>query len=665
MIFLFLPLFIWVVHRVSLLLAKGLSHYILNLFLLSVGIIIPTGYLLSEFNQIGSSLAWGITTTVFGLLILFGVSRKFKMPGFSPASTFLNGVQSLRKEISNLSLFWRAGLMLLLLAFVITTLINIVVLFVAFPNEWDSMTGHLVKCAYYLQYGNMDRLQGTTWTIDFYPNSLPTLQIFGYHLIGEKGFKLIHYFSYWIFVVSTYAIASEITRNRLGSFVAALLAALLPSALIQAVTTETDIVQSAYLGIVVYYLLVLRNRSDYATILLAVLAISIWISHKVTFMLIGPSVAVVGIYSLIINKGLRKKLPISASALLFGLVIYVAPNGYIANVKEVGKFKLGALSAPEEVMNWHGIEHYSTSEKIKNLELNILRYSSDFLHLDGIRNTRIGEKVNDGFRYIPNQLFARFNLERDQFWVVGSFQMMGSKKMKFYAERPFWGVISFGLVLPVIVWIGISLFSKSKRKDFELPALFILAAVLHFLSLSYSAPYDPIKGRYFMNMAVWCLPLLAFITDWRKIGVYFLICSSIISVTAILTLTHRMLYPLSGEKSIFKADRISQLTISRQDVTDAYQKFEELVPEDARVAISCLQEHEDYVYPLWGKEFKRYIITLRPFRTETLKPIPEGTDYLFYTEGTVPFQEGDIVLGKGDTTPDTTIPESTFYLRKL
>lgn len=666
MTLLFLPLFLWVVHRISLLLAEGFSHYILTYFLLAVGLIIPSGYILSLFDLMGSPLAWGACVTALSILVYFIVRYLLGNSDFSLVKAIKAGFRETKAAFLGQGLLGKLTFGALGVGFLITLSINLVVLFVAFPNEWDSMTGHLVKCAYYIQNGNMDRLQGTSWTIDFYPNALPTLQIFGYHIMGEKGFKLIHFFSYLIFIVSTYAIAFKITANRLGSLFAGFMAALLPSALIQAVTTETDIVQSAYLGLVVYSLLLLKDKGDWKTIGITVLAIAVWVSHKVTFMLIGPAVAVIGFYVLWVNKALRKRLPVAILALIVGFAMYVWPNGYVENVKEVGEFRLGALSAPEEVMKWHGIEHYSSAEKLKNFELNLLRYSSDFLQLDGIRNTEWGEKMNEAFRYLPNKVLGKFNLERNQFWVVFPFEMMGNEQMGFYKERPFWGVISFLLVFPVMLWMIYRFIKdKTRRTEYLISVLFILAAILHFLSLSFSAPYDPIKGRYFMNMAVWCLPLLAFVSFEGIKGWYLMICSFIISLTAVLTLTGRNLYPLSGRKSIFKTSRVEQVTLTRPEFTDAYQKFEELVPADARVAVACQQEHEDYIYPLWGKDFKRHITPLHPFRSKTVKPVPEGTQFVFYSEGVIPWNEGDILLGEGDKTPDTPVPESKFYLRKV
>ena len=657
-------LVVFLLHKSSLLLAEGISTYLILIFLGIVSLTIPTGYILSAFDLIGQPYAWALALIAWSGILYLILYRTRKEATHGVKELISNAKKSFKALWNSSSTVERALFSVLGIGLIICSLINLIVLFYTYPNEWDSMTGHLVKCAYYIQNGNMDRLQGTTWSIDFYPNSLPTLQILGFHLFGEKGFKAIHYLSYWIFVLTTYSITREAFANQKGAIFAGFMAALLPSALIQAVTTETDIVQSAYLGIVVLLLIKVYKKASWQNILLFAISTSIWVSHKVTFLLIGPAMAVLAIYVFKEKNEVRKRTLPTLLLMLIGFSIYVLPNGYLDNVKEVGKFSLGALSAPEEVMKWHGIENYSQQDKIKNFEFNILRYSSDFLQLDGLRNTSWGSKINDRFRKLPNKFFSKFALERKMYWVVYPFQMMGNDQMHFYKERPFWGIISFMIVLPIILLLVIRGKIRNNSEEFKLAMVFVLAGTAHFLSLCFSAPYDPIKGRYFMNLAVWLLPLLAWFFVIKKGRIYLLFCSFIIVVSGVFTLSHRGLYPLIGESSIFKLDRIAQLNITRPEGTEAYIKFEQLVPENAVVALGTQQEHEDYVYPLWGKNFKRKLIPIHPFRSK-VKPIPKEAQYLFYSEGVIPVMDGDIQLGDGDKTADTPVPESKFYLRKL
>ena len=669
LIFLFLSFFfLWQIHRNATFIAESLSDYGIKLFLGLVSCIIPIGFLLSELNQINQPLAWGVGVNTLALLFFLFFKRIAKNQDF-------NLKESINKFSNRLSSFWKKQSVINKLLFGIlsvgvgiTTIANLIIFIVTVPNEWDSMTGHLVKCAYYLQNGNMNRLQGTTWTIDFYPNSLPTLQIFFYHVFGEKGFKVIHYLSYWVFVLTSYGISYKVSKSFSASLFAGLISALLPTALVQATTTETDIVLTAYLGTLTYLMFSFKQKPNALNISLISLITGIWIGHKVTFLLIAPAAFVVALHTMLLQKQFYQHIRLFLATFIIGILIYALPTGYIGNIKEVGKFSLGSLSAPPMVMQWHGVEDYSGKEKIENTLLNIGRYSSDFLNFDGIRSTETGKQLNNFFRAIPNRLFNKFQIEGDKFTVVSYFSF--EHPIRFYLERPYWGIISFGLILPLTFFLLINAvtgFNKISGSNKSLIVLSI-AAGLHFLSLSYSAPYDPIKARYFLNMAVWCMPVLALsysLANQHKLWRYWqLFCSIIVVISGICIILFTRIHPVFEEKNIFNMNRLEQITTGRPDVYEAYKIFDETVPKDAIVALGTQQEHEDFEYPLWGKEFKRKLIPIHPFRS-AVKPIPAEAEYLFYSKGVIPYQEGDIVLGNGNKNDDTPVEESEFFLRKL
>ncbi|AFK02943.1 hypothetical protein Emtol_1801 [Emticicia oligotrophica DSM 17448] len=662
--------FFWQIHRNTTYISENLSDYAIKFFLGLVSCIIPTGYLLSEFNQIGQAVFWGISVNVFAIILYFIFQKLTNRQSFSLKRSLIN----LPKELSNL--WYQQGstgkviLSILSIGLFIVTVLNLIIFLFSYPNEWDSMTGHLVKCAYYLQNGNMNRMQGTTWTIDYYPNSLPTLQMFFYHLLGEQGFKIIHYLSYWMFSISAYGISLKITNNKTASVFVFLVSALLPTALVQATTTETDIVLSAYLGSLTYFMFAFKASPTRLNLGLIALVAGIWIGHKVTFLLIAPAAVVVAFHTILLKKEFYTHIKLFVIAFVLAVGIYALPTGYIGNIKEAKKFSLGSLSAPEMVMNWHGIEHYSGEDKVDNFLLNIARYSSDFLNLDGFRSSPTGKKINEKFRVLPNKLLSPLPLEGNRFTVVSYFSF--EHPVRFYLERPFWGVIGFALILPIILFLVWQLIRNPKKLSMAENSflILILAAILHFLSLSYSAPYDPIKARYFLNMAVWCMPLLSIVfISWQKRklfikDIYLKIVSLLIVVSAIPTILYIRIHPIFAEKNIFNMTRLEQLLVARPNIYEAYHKFDEIVPKDAIVALGTQQEHEDFEYPLWGEDFKRKLIPIHPFRS-AVKPIPAEAQYLFYSKGVIPFQEGDIQLNAIKSKPNMPVHDSEFFLRKL
>ena len=105
------------------------------------------------------------------------------------------------------------------------------------------------------------------------------------------------------------------------------------------------------------------------------------------------------------------------------------------------------------------------------------------------------------------------------------------------------------------------------------------------------------------------------------------------------------------------------LTVSRPDITKAYQRFDELVPENAIVALGTI--NDDYEYPLWGKKFKRKLIPINPFE-KGLQPIPKEAEYLFFSKSVIHPEPTDIRLGTDTTYKEHIIVRGEdYYLRKL
>ncbi len=105
------------------------------------------------------------------------------------------------------------------------------------------------------------------------------------------------------------------------------------------------------------------------------------------------------------------------------------------------------------------------------------------------------------------------------------------------------------------------------------------------------------------------------------------------------------------------------LTVSRPDITNAYERFDKLVPIDATVALGTI--NDDYEYPLWGASFKRKLIPINPFE-KGLQTIPSDADYLFFSKNVIQPKQGDIRLGTDTTIKERIIVQGEdYYLRKL
>ena len=268
----------------------------------------------------------------------------------------------------------------------------------------------------------------------------------------------------------------------------------------------------------------------------------------------------------------------------------------------------------------------------------------------------------------------RLDEETDFTIVPFSFQ----RGFYYYNANPYWGVLGFALILPLMFLVLIRVFRS--RVHFFL----VIAFCLNLAAISYSAAYDPFKGRYFMEAGLFGVLFLLLLFSHHRLSIikprrnvwkgYIMLVVGLACISGIMAvyLNIRCL-PFSsyGMESALTMDRIPYQTFARPDITKAYVRFDSIVPENATVALATV--NSDFEYPLYGKELTRKLISINPFE-EGLRPIPKEAEYLFYARKVINDTSKiralptDIRLGS-----DTTLYRRMFlsekgedyYLRKL
>ena len=656
---------------------RSLTEWWLTTFLLGTGSVILTGFILSALYLTANTPIWAgsvfITATVLGLLLR---RLALQQGRFSVRALIRERWQTARHWFIGLSAYTRFLFSILLLTLAVIAVTNLLLVFFTVPNEWDSMTGHLNRVMQYVQRGTMRHFGGTNWNIDTYPKSVCTLQIYSFLMTGhfENGFKFIHHLSYWTAIVAVFGIVQRLSQNLSASFFCALAYALLPDFLMQAITTETDIVLTAYLSVLLYMLFTYRHLRDSRYLYLAGMAFGIAFGHKITFILLLPSVFIIMIYTVFLSPNWATTFTRTwrlALAIGVSVCLWTLPTGYLKNIEVFGH-PIG----PPTALKHQSVERAGS---LKNLleqgSRNLVRYAYDHVNLDGIRNLPVGATVNHLMRkplvVVEDKLHMRLDEETDF-----SIQPFGfDRRFVFYNANPYWGVIGFGLVFPLLFLVLIG-YARSTAHVF-----LGLALGLHFAALSYSAPYDPFKGRYFIETGLFGIPFLALLfTDnrlsvavskralWKGyVGLVTVLGCFSASLCVFLN-TRALPFAWTAPDgrsfpSAFSSDRIRQMTLGRPDIYVPYKRFDELVPDQAVVALATI--NDDYEYPLYGPHLSRRLIAINPFE-QGLKPIPPTADYLFFDKSVISPKPGDVRLGT-DTTMRTTVivPGEDYYLRKL
>jgi hypothetical protein len=176
-----------------------------------------------------------------------------------------------------------------------------------------------------------------------------------------------------------------------------------------------------------------------------------------------------------------------------------------------------------------------------------------------------------------------------------------------------------------------------------------------------------------ISSLIYIVPFFVYIADHffynspGRLSKLFFFCTVIlISFSALSTIglnLRALPFDAYGKKSIFRLNRVEALTVSRPDITLAYENFEKLVPMNAAVALGTI--NDDYEYPLWGKEFKRKLIPINPFG-QGLQKIPKEAQYLFFASSVIKPLNTDIRLGTQlGMKKGIMVSAEDYYLRKL
>lgn len=656
---------------------QSLTEWIIVSFILFVGSVIPTGFVLSAFNLTANIYAW-IAGTFLALALHYALWNFLvpQKPAYRIRGVLSNRAATFRLWIRELSPYLKALFFIMFGTLAIIGVTNLILVLFTPPNEWDSMTGHLNRAVRYMQRGTMEHFGGTNWNMDTYPKSVTSIQIYTYLISGkfENAFKFIHHLSYYITLISVFGIAQRIGRNLSASFFCALAYAMFLDFLMQAVTTETDIVLTAYLSCLLYFLFTYFTTRENKYLYLAGMTFGIVFGHKITFALLLPSVFVIMLYTVFLAPNFSiflNRFVKLAAAIFIAVLIYTLPTGYIKNV-----MVFGHPIGPPTALRHQSIERAGPlSNLFEQGSRNVVRYAYDFFNLDGIRNAQWGYNLNTVVRkpivLLEDKLHMRLDEETDFSIVPFSFQ----RRFDFYNANPYWGIFGFALIIPLLILVLIRVF-RSRVHWF-----LALAFCLHFAAISYSAPYDPFKGRYFIETGLFGVLFLLLLFSHHRLSIikprrniwksYVLLIVFLACISAVMSvyLNIRCL-PIGayGYESALKTERIAFQTLARPDITKAYQHYDSIVPQDATVALATI--NDDFEYPLYGAKLTRKLISINPFE-QGLKPVPAEADYLFYAKSVINDTSRikslpeDIRLGTDTTFTNLIVKGEDYYLRKL
>ena len=643
---------------------KNFDEFLITGYIVQAGSIILSGYLLSLVNYWHSALAWSIIPFFVSYLIYLFFKNIVALPSLVHHSSFKLVGLSIQQIHEVYKQQRKSEKFLFACIFIGISVIGLTQLFLFFhlpPNEWDSMTGHLNRILYFNQNHSTSHFIGTNWNIDTYPKSFSSVQFYPFLMTGfnEHFFKLPNFSAFWMLFIGSYAILKQLRVDFKVRLLSSCLILFTPIVLIQSTTTDTDIVLAAYIVSGLYFLFRYLTSKEVYYIYICIFALSIAFSHKITFVFVVPSLTILFLYVVYKNYTTTQfnhlKHFIYSS---FFILLVSLPTGYLANI-----IHYGHPIGPETATKHQSIERAGTlSNLLLHGSKNMARYFFDLLNFDGLRNIYLiesaQEKINSLFRYLDIQF--NWGLESAKTFTIVPFNY--TRQFEFHNGTPIYGSIFLFIFIPSIIFL-------LTRKKPLVYYLFLLGFLLHFSALAFTAAYDPWKGRYMISSIIFLIPISTFyfekivLANRYKLVIPIFVIVILSAWCTIAFHGRSALFSTHGVPTIWNKSRIQILTISRPDITRAYEKFDSIVPQNAIVALGTI--NDDYEYPLWGDKFGRKLIPINPFE-KGLQAIPQEAQYLFFSKRVIKPIPTDLRLGTDTTMREHIIVRGEdYYLRKL
>lgn len=179
--------------------------------------------------------SWILPVVIWGILLSL----------ISPERVIRNMIQRIRQRVFEIRGFdlWLAVMMLIL------ALISLTVAVFGLPNNWDSLTYHLPRIVFWLQNRSLDCFPTDDYRLLYNPPFTELAQAHVKILSGgfESAMNLVQWAAYVQLILAVTIIAEALGARQKEQLVTALVVSTMPPLLLQASTTQNDLLMTALL----------------------------------------------------------------------------------------------------------------------------------------------------------------------------------------------------------------------------------------------------------------------------------------------------------------------------------------------------------------------------------------------------------------------------------
>ena len=442
------------------------------------------------------------------------------------------------------------------------------------PSNWDSMTYHLSRAAYWLQERSMlDHAGGSIRQLDSPPNAEVLMAWSLAMARGDGWVALVQ----WTALAGT-AVAIAVTARTLGaarapSLFAAAVFVILPGPVLESVTTQNDLVACFTATSAVALGVTGLARGQRGLLVLAGVALGIGIGVKGTVLFGLPAVGLILLAAAVKGRAWRGLGGLIAAAVVATAAL--GAFGYIeAFVREGDPFG--------------GVREQT--ERITPVPGNAVRVATSLLDSPGLPLPWADRAIAE----IAGPVRTRLEDYRDYKLEVDS---------ALNEDVVAAGLIGWVVLFPLAL---IMLFAPRTELRWRAVAL---ALPLYVLTVGVLVDWTPFTGRILLMGIALGAPLLA----WIAVRPWVAGAVSVIAILglapALLTNPFKTIVPEPGQPTIWGLDRIAQQTLPRPEVEPVLRALNRRIAPGAPLV--WVGGEDTWDYPFFGPHLEHHVTRLR------------------------------------------------------
>lgn len=502
-------------------------------------------------------------------------------------------------------------------------LLNAALIWVTAPNNNDSLATHMSRVGYWLQHGSFFPWPSPrVWQIT-YPVNMQLQMFWTVLFLGsDRLVESIQWLGALAAMTAVYGLARLLGASRPQAFFAAFLWTTFPEIILEATTTQNDLVAGT-LFVATVYLLFLglfssqpgglvagKLRSTVATrpnshagmLALSGLGLGLAMGTKQTLFFLLPGLALT-LLLILIYCG-RQFWPVLLRWGFYSLAAFLLVGIYMFVVNQ---YSFGHPMGPETAVSAQtgGQNQQSLRD---NLIYNSFRLAYQMIDPTGLPDPLTGYGFKAKGRVVGKIVdWIGFRVE-DSIAVATGHRFQLSQRYVLSEDAAWYGPLFAFLVIPALFYhlvIGL------RRRDPLRVGVFILALTFLIINAVLRPGWDPFQGRYFIPVVTLAAPLVAFLA---RPGRRWLALRVLIAALAITIAANTFLWssakPVTGESTVWNTGRVDQITLQSFYMREPLTFVERYIPADATVGLLNYGVYLEY--PFFRENFSRQLVQVYP-----------------------------------------------------